>query len=441
MFWVVLSTAAWAQQTVCSPEVGICDHLTIQEALLTAEPSVPIEFVLLEGSYVEDGMIVAGGRQITLRAQGAVTVRAATDPSTFVVLDDSSLSLEGVTLSANDGRAARVSGGQLVLQSVVVFTLGVVGEGAGVLITDGVLQIRDSLFLDSVAASGGGHISATDSVLTIERTQFLGGTASRGGALELTAARVGGATLSDVRFQDNLAIQSGGAIYVEGLVALQIQGGSFQGNFAQQGGALTVGPGEAQVGLEGVIFEGNESNDSGGAIAILDSVVQVIGGSLIENIAGEQGGAVYVGTSGGLELKRALLCANEADRGGAVRSEGSELQRWSNNRVVDNEAIQSGGSDRARGGDPRGLPQQLPRQPGPAGLSGADRVRRGVAPQPPGATARGGGAQGRWIGGVLGEPQPDLAQRPGRRRGASGLSLRRSPARRLPAWCWVWGDR
>lgn len=354
MSWVWWIGAAWAQQTICGPEHGTCDHPTILDAIGIAEASVPIEFLVLEGSYVEDGLLVSGSKQITLRAQGTVTVRAATDASTFVVLDGASLQLEGLTLSANDGRAARVAGGTLVLQEVVVFTLGVVGEGAGVLISDGVLRVSDSLFLDSVAASGGGHVSAMDSLLVIERTQFLGGTAGRGGALELIAEQGSSASFTDVRFQDNLALLSGGAIYVEGNVSLQIAGGSFQGNFAQQGGALTVDASpdglEAFVSLDGVELQDNEANDSGGAIAVLGSRVQVDGGALIENIAGGQGGGIYVGTSGELQLERALLCANEADRGGAVRSEGGQLQRWSNNRFVDNQALQSGGAIEHGGG-------------------------------------------------------------------------------------------
>ena len=349
--WVTIGAAAWGQTLVC-PDIS-CTHATIAEALLAAPTDGTLaHYLVLEGTYVEDGLDVITGQHVLFEAIGAVTVRAATDGSTFTVREGAILELDGFTLSAQNGRGVRVIDGRLELRNGVVFPLGVVGSGAGILATGGSVDISDSLFLDSVAASDGGHLSVADGDLTVARTQFLGGTAVEGGSVFLSAASPHVATFTDTQFEGNLATARGGAVMVQGAVDLSLVDVSFEDNFAREGGALAVADTPTTtVTLEGTELLANEASEHGGALAIFGSSVHAIRTEWIGNVAGDQGGAIYVEGSGTLQLEGSLLCDNQGRRGGAIRSISDPTQVWSNNRMLENQATEGGGAIDLGGGE------------------------------------------------------------------------------------------
>ncbi len=349
MWWSI--AAAWAQQTVCPDSLGIpCDHPTIGAAIAAALPEVPIRFDVWESTYVENDLLIDERKHITFAGLGAVTLRGTLGQSTLSVTEGATLVLEGITVSGTNLRAARVGeGARLELYDSVVYTVGLVPEGAGVVVFRGDLRVVDSLFLNSSAVSRGGHVSAIDAHLLIERTRFLGGLAGEGGALYIGGEiEPRSATLWDVDFEDNRATGRGGAVFVEGPVDFTMIGGSFVDNFAADGGALATGLlSGADLDLTGVRFEGNEADGDGGALFLPTGHVDLVDVALVENVAGNAGGAIDIGSAGSVRQVRSLLCRNEAITGGAVRTRSGTEQTWSNGRFVDNAAQRGGAVDHA----------------------------------------------------------------------------------------------
>ena len=162
----------------------------------------------------------------------------------------------------------------------------------------------DSSVLRGGRAFRGGAILATTSAasVTASRCLFEGNAASSGGAVQLGDAAT--AAFSDCVFANNTALAVGGAVAVDAgsavsfsspTVAGVIHGGLLQFNSADNGGAVFIGlSGSVDVQADWE-FDRNTATDSGGALylgsPLAASLQQVI---LSGNAAVGQGGAAYV---------------------------------------------------------------------------------------------------------------------------------------------------
>ncbi len=246
--------------------------------------------------------------------------------------DGSYLSLTDVTIE----NATAYTGGAIYLQDSVLEFAGLdidaFAENAG-----GGLQLRNSTFEGSdltlsatgEATYGAGIYAREDSFVTID-----GGTFEDCVASEQDNGYAGGAiyaedstelNLSDVRFVDNEAYW-GAAIALDDDAVATIVGGDFQDNVAmERGGALGV-EGQSGVSCEACSFSGNVAGH-GGAVFLEDADYVDVGSSFEGNIADSgsgsasaegMGGAVFASGSGLLAFEGTSFTSNEADLGGGA---------------------------------------------------------------------------------------------------------------------------
>lgn len=179
------------------------------------------EVTLAEGDSLEDvladleegGVVRLGAGEV----DGGVTLRK-------------SLTLVG------DGEASRlVGGGTRVLRAV--------GEGV-------VVTLEDLVVADGSADVGAGVLLVDGASLVARRVRFEANAARhKGGAIALSDGRC---ELLGCELVDNRAAM-GGAIYVDGLGTLELQGGSIAGNKGTTGAGVHVADG-ALARLTGVVF-------------------------------------------------------------------------------------------------------------------------------------------------------------------------------------------
>jgi len=194
----------------------------------------------------------------------------------------------------------------------------------------------------NLGVTGGGLAVENGSSPTLTDGEIAGNEALNAGGAWIDAS---GATFDGVTFWENLAVVSGGALYVsDGTVHVSSSWLHTNETYLYGGAVYLV---QSEAVFEAVELTGNETQASGGAIYALDSALEASGVRLVRNEAATDGGAVVIDASdvtmtnavvddneagdhgGGLyvhdaspELVNVILTANEAAAGGGIYVDG-----------------------------------------------------------------------------------------------------------------------
>jgi predicted outer membrane repeat protein len=377
------------------PVCATCPYGSVDDAVAAAAPGDEIR--VLPGTWTST---VAVAADLTFTAPGgaAVTTWIASGAEALRVTGGV-VTVRGFTVVPGE-RAFEVAGGALVLDDVVVAG-ATGGPGVGVRVVTGSLQASDSSFTDLVSTVDGGAVTLAPGTSGVfERVVFQGNQAAGGGGaiyadeatLELVDCTVSGgaadhgagiaAVDSDLwsdgtLFQDNAAINTGGALHVEGGAWVD-RAGTFLFNHADNRGGAALVATDAEVDVEGSWFESNTSGEGAtfnsylgtGALYVrastfLDNVADLHGGALhgevsnaalvfednlfVGNEAGIGGGALTSDRSTDFRVVRNRFCANRALSGvggGAalLYKAGAARSEWTNNVFLNNTSGSQGGA-------------------------------------------------------------------------------------------------
>ncbi|MBN2387712.1 MAG: hypothetical protein JXB85_11895 [Anaerolineales bacterium] len=204
------------------------------------------------------------------------------------------------------------------------------GGGGAIANLGGTLELHNTVFAGNSALSGGALDNRGGGTILIDEFSLLiGNSAHSGGAL---VNMDGAVTFIGGHINDNIATQSGGAIFNRGTLVLEqtlLQGNSQTGS-GGGGGALanfTDSPGfyPAQVTATDCIFYAN-AGARGGAVDNVGGMITITGGSLQDNTAEQWGGGVfnasYGATDATLTVVASLVEGNQAQVGGGVFNAG-----------------------------------------------------------------------------------------------------------------------
>ena len=270
-------------------------------------------------------------RPITLDGGGGLRI--------LEVAAASVVDLKGLTLAngfdlAQGGAALINSAGSLTFDHTTVMN-SVAADGGGVYNDGGTLTLADSNFENNIAngasGSGGAIFNATGGALNITDTIFTGNLANRaGGAIEDQAGAGILTTLKRVDFFENnagvapatAAPGNGGAIHITGPSDMNIIGGTVQENLAaREGGGFWNGAGTMTIDGTEFIFneaQGDGPDDGGGAIFNNGGPLNITDASLFFNTAlgasGSGGGLLSI--NGPVNLTGTRFILNGASRAG-----------------------------------------------------------------------------------------------------------------------------
>ncbi len=160
------------------------------------------------------------------------------------------------------------------------FTNNSVETDGGALFFNSDGTVDNCIFKDNHAKIGGGVVYFDENGIVLN-SKFINNTAEHGGALRIE--KIG--SISNSEFFNNAAID-GGAVYA-GDLDLTIQNCNFEDNVASESGGAVF---SANLDLIKSTFKNNNASGEGGAIHIDNGVIS--NSVFVNNYAGENGGAI-----------------------------------------------------------------------------------------------------------------------------------------------------
>ena len=237
------------------------------------------------------------------------------------------------------------------------------GYGGGALsLNTGMIDISYTTFDNNDAGTMGGAILASKANVTISDSLFTNNsTTNKGGAIYqdrnlLTDPTGTALTLVNNVFEENTCDNLGGAVYVEPSTSLSVSGGSFTKNHAFKGGGIySDARSAANITLTDVDFNENDAVEWGGAVCVYGlprtaavAVLSVTGGTY-ENNKAEHGAAIFGYNLASVDLvgtKNSPLAFtnNDATNGGGALSFNTSTVTISSATFADNDAGITGGA-------------------------------------------------------------------------------------------------
>ena len=220
--------------------------------------------------------------------------------------DDVKIKGKGYRFTIIDG-APLVSIGQP--DRIFEVASGVVARFRGV-------QLQQAKVEGATPASAVGGLMSVSGTARLRNVAFVDGRGGLGGALYV--ASTGEVRGRRVLFMSNQAY-AGGAIYSEGFT--RMNGAHMQFNEADgnAGGAIFT---RGELIVRNSMLTENASTFMGGAIHVADGDARVVDSTLSDNTATTIGGAIQIMKDTAVIVRRSLLFANTAGRGGHIYTNG-----------------------------------------------------------------------------------------------------------------------
>ncbi|MDR3199212.1 MAG: autotransporter domain-containing protein, partial [Planctomycetaceae bacterium] len=193
--------------------------------------------------------------------------------------------------------------------------------------------------MDSETAKSGGAIyAATPTILKISDSVFSENEATQqdGGAVYFNSVK-SQLDITGTQFLNNIAKKNGGAVYLPNESIVKANRATFSSNKATNGGAIGIGS-TAELYLSGSTFNNNTAIQNGGAIWINDtrknlkasdsmSILEIDSSAFRNNEAFGNGGAIYTKNTEIISNDKGVTFSdNKADQnGGALYAENSDL--------------------------------------------------------------------------------------------------------------------
>lgn len=367
-----------ADATVGSGTPASCDEAALDAAIALLAPAGTLSFdcgaaehtlALSAIKTLSGNIVVDGGGRIVLDGQYATPLLATGTSGSVVELRGLRL-YRGYAAGGYGGCAAVAGGTSLrILDSSLAacsaeFSGGAIHTGSG-----STLELRRSRIENAQAAHGGaiaanGNVTLVDSTLSAN----VAGASGEGGALQLW---FGTLTATDTRFTQNVGY-TGGALHLRGGSATLTRVRFDQNHATLRGGAALLRENAILAGTD-VAFEDNLADESGGALflsahddgisgtAVPDTAAQLLRPRFVGNLAMAEGGAVFVdgplplhaGGYGVLAMQYGVFTGNVAPFGGAVLQGGQA--NFIDSRFESNRA-DYGGALHLNGGWPLSAP-------------------------------------------------------------------------------------
>jgi MYXO-CTERM domain-containing protein len=278
---------------------------------------------------------------------------AAINLSGGTIADISSSTFTGCT--ANYGGAVYLSGSTTTLAVHGSTFSGGTARSGGAIDADlaGNLAIDGSTFENNQSSSGtnqdgGGALLINDTPFTMTDSIVRGNSSSRwGGALRVDGTR--SFLVTGTLFDTNTSSDSAGALYLSpnnGGPVLTLTSDTFQDNVASQAGGAVYVESTSNLMIDGCVFNGNSTgNDRGGALYATNGTTStsISRSRFCKNTAGKQGGALNI-SAGSLTVTNSAFVDNSTttDTGGAITVQNAATLR--NLVVVDTSSSGSNGA-------------------------------------------------------------------------------------------------
>ncbi|MDL2270196.1 hypothetical protein LJC03_00145 [Methanobrevibacter sp. OttesenSCG-928-I08] len=222
---------------------------------------------------------------------------------------------------ANEGGAINnKDGGYYLIINNSTFTNNKAGENGGAINNNHggyYLIITNSIFIKNTATKkGGGIYNSNSKYIIINDSSFTSNNATYGGAIHITEMFTDNFTINNCTFNNNIAIEDGGAI-VSYCLNFLISKSTFINNQADEGGAIYIALSNSKISNNN--FNNNEANYGGAIYALTNYETKITSNAFEDNYA-KEGGAIYNIKSNETNIDNNEFTENHADYGGAIYS-------------------------------------------------------------------------------------------------------------------------
>jgi hypothetical protein len=295
-----------------------CNFTTIAAALEAAGDRD--EITIREGVYT-GGFVIE--KNVTLRGAGRdrTTIQGTSAASVIRVGTTANVDIRNVTITGGGGSRTRFD-----------------AKGGGGILNEGELILADSTVRDNAAANGlgGGIYSSSSKNFRIFNSNISDNRAQTGGGIFI---REGDVFIANSNISRNQSESDGGGIRHDGGETLRIEDSIIGDNRAGRIGGGVAVRGALQV-LRGTVT-GNRAL-FGGGLASGNKRLNVIGGEISDNDAGDGlGGGILVG-DGGAGIQDVRIRGNKSGSGAGIHSVAGDV-RLASSTVSLNVALDDGG--------------------------------------------------------------------------------------------------
>lgn len=223
------------------------------------------------------------------------SISDANDQGTHVAgidIIDSNANIQECIISFNySSGVSAVNCPSLVLESSTISDNEGV-NGGGIYILDSVIDFNNTSITDNVATDDGGGIFSEGSLIgDVNNCSIIDNDANNGGGFYKTGT--GDPNLIDTVVQGNMALESGGGLYLDVDTIMMLEGCDFHQNSASDFGGGLYLDANSTADINDTIFTTNSSTDSGGGIYSKTSNGYFNQLTLTSNSSQYNGGGIY----------------------------------------------------------------------------------------------------------------------------------------------------
>ncbi len=296
----IVSQPSDADSKTALPEIS--SSITIQgnQSRIIRSSTAPLFrfFRVIEGGSLslnqltlEEGAVFGSG--------GAILVEQGEVQLVGVKIIDSEAIFDDAIAGAGNGGAIRARESALRIYSSEISN-NTATNGAGISISNGNLEIRNSSISDNSASFIGGGVDLFgNGQFTIFNSSFSSNLATRqGGAMHIEGARIFGSDIAVIEvqrttFDDNRSDRDGGGLFVSGEVDMQLVNSTVSGNMAQDSGGGIEAFSAENIILVNTTVTGNSARIGGGVDSTVNSSISISNSIISGNTASVQGAEVY----------------------------------------------------------------------------------------------------------------------------------------------------
>ncbi|HBE67001.1 MAG TPA: hypothetical protein DDW52_02525, partial [Planctomycetaceae bacterium] len=292
------------------------DGISLREAIIAANETPGLDTINFSGAgsiLLENGALeLSDSNRTTIEGNGLVTVDAADQSIVFVVNEDATATLSGLTISGGGFQAYPVDS---------------LTSGAGIF-NAGTLQVRNSVVTRNTANDNGGGIhNSIDGDLTIVGSEISHNFATNvGGGVN----NFGTVTIIDSTITSNSSGDGGGLS--SGVAALPPAPGSPPGPDTEIKGDVTI---------IGSTVSNNSATENAGGIYNVAGVVRIDSSTIADNVAYNPNRLTFPNAGGGVFTTDELIVSNSTIRGNQGDLGGGLTVGFDGNAFVTNTTISS----------------------------------------------------------------------------------------------------